>query len=116
MRIKQLNELGDIGAEKGSRSWALAVRDQLNSVLRQAEFSSKAAKGFFHALKETDGWRQLTDGAGCGFMSFEQFCCFRKPFGLGYDITHIEHIIHEREEVEAKEVLRKAPKIGRAHV
>lgn len=115
-RITQLDELGSLDAEKGSRAWAIAVRNKLNSVLQQAEFSSKAAKGYFVALKETAGWRQLFDEKACGFMSFEQFCCYRKPFGLGYDINHIEHIIREREEREAKDILNTAGDLAKQKV
>jgi hypothetical protein len=102
------DELGDCAAPKGSRPWAVFARNELNSVLREAEGSSDRAKAYFHMIRETEAWKVLDDAKGQPFMSFELFCTHRRPQGLGYEIGHIERIIHERSEREVAQAMRVA--------
>jgi hypothetical protein len=102
------DELGDCAAPKGSRAWAVFARNELNSVLREAEGSSDRAKAYFHMIRETEAWKVLDDAKGQPFMSFELFCTHRRPQGLGYEIGHIERIIHERSEREVAEAMKVA--------
>jgi hypothetical protein len=106
------DELGDCAAPKGSKPWAVFVRNELNSVLREAEGSSDTAKVYFHAIRETEAWKVLDDAKGQPFMSFELFCTHRRPQGLGYEIGHIERIIHERSEREVAGAIRAAQASG----
>lgn len=108
MRTSKLDELGDCQAPEGSKPWALFIRNKLNSLLHDAEFASDLARDYFNKLRDSEGWRQLEDSKGGKFYSFEGFCVHRKPFGLGYDIGHIERIISEREEKEIAEMAREA--------
>jgi hypothetical protein len=108
VRTSQLDELGDCRAPEGSRPWALFIRNKLNSLLHDAEFASDLARDYFNKLRDSEGWRQLDDSKGGKFYSFEGFCVHRKPFGLGYDVGHIERIIREREEKEVSDMAREA--------
>lgn len=90
-----LGERGDLKANPGSRPWAVAMRQELASCLHDAEFSAERAERLYVTFQDHKGWAQLENRDGSRFMSFEQFCCCDKPFGLGYNTDHIERIIHD---------------------
>jgi hypothetical protein len=100
-RRSQLDEAGDLHAPKGSRAWAIAVRDELSSALHDAEFSAGSVRDWWHAIREHEGWKSLEDDQGRTFRSFEAFCTHRKPLGLGHSPDDIEQIIRERKRAEA---------------
>lgn len=114
-RTSQLTEVGDVSAPKGSRPWAIAIRVELTMALKKADFSSCRAKRMYDALRDTNGWKTLDDGRGNRFMSFEEFCVYRQPFGLGYDKKHIEDIIRERQEKEDADTMREAKPLLQNH-
>jgi hypothetical protein len=111
-RVTALDELGDLNAKPGSRPWTLAVRDNLTRLLRDVEFSSERARSWFQQLRDTEGWRQLSDTRGQTFKSFDAFCYCQKPSGLGYEISHVERIIQDRTGEHTKTAHAKAKAKG----
>ena len=103
-RIEAIDEHGSIDAEPGSKPWAIAVRREAQSALNAREFSSKQLQSWMDLLRDHKGYRQLGDRKGRPFATFEAFCTERQPFGLGYHPGHIDQIIAERREAEAKDL------------
>jgi hypothetical protein len=115
VRRSQLDELGDLQAPRGSRSWAIAVRDELNNMLHRAEFSSSSARTWCDAIRENDAWKVLEDSQRRPFKSYEAFCTHRKPQGLGRQPADIDRIIAERKEREVQ-IAREHPLPERGEV
>lgn len=113
MRNSVLDELGDLYATKGSRPWAIAVRDMLNEALHDQEFSVGSVRDWYDSIREHDGWKVLTDQNEKLFVSFEAFCTHRKPFGLGHNPDYIERIIQERKDKEASQLAMEAEPLNR---
>ena len=103
-RTEAIDEHGSIDAEPGSKPWAIAVRREAQSALNAREFSSKQLQSWMDLLRDHKGYRQLGDRKGRPFATFEAFCTERQPFGLGYHPGHIDQIIAERKEAEAKDL------------
>lgn len=101
-RITELDEVGDLAAEPGSRAWAVAVRGKLHEHLHDSESSALALREYADAMVRFEGFRQLTDASGFPFRTFEAFCRERSPFGLGYDPAAIERIVEERRSAQVR--------------
>ena len=112
VRRVEWNETGNLHAELGSRSWAIAVRNKAQSFLYDERSSARHLKGMIDLLAEHHGYRSLDDQDGSLFPTFEAFCRARPPFGLGYDLDALNTIIEERKSAQAR---AQAPKPLGAH-
>lgn len=101
VRTSVLTELGDLGAEPGSRSWSIAVRDEMRMALDKAAFDSRQFETYQRLFVEHRGWESLTDKKNHRFLSYEAFCLADSPHGLGYDLDAINRIVAERKSAEA---------------
>lgn len=63
-----LDELGDPGAPKGSRLWALWVGNEIRKALYDTTQSSSRLRSMVELFKEHAGWQEL----GC--LTWEDFC------------------------------------------
>lgn len=107
LRRVDWDETGNLHAELGSRSWAIAVRNKAQSFLYDERSNARYLKGMIDLLAEHHGYRSLDDQDGSRFPSFEAFCRARPPFGLGYDLDALNTIIEERKSAQAR---AQAPK------
>lgn len=97
-----LNERGNLAAEPGSRDWAIAMRLEILSLLADNESSAKHLRMTVLDMQERHGYKHLFRENGKPFLTFEEFCVERQPFGLGYESRVIQHIIEEREDIQAR--------------
>lgn len=103
VRKFMIGEPGDLAAPPGSQPWAIAVRLQIQSLLKDNATSVKHLKTWIKGIEEYSGYLQLTDENGQLFSSFAAFCIARPPWGLGYPPEVIDQILKELESVEEKE-------------
>lgn len=77
-RTIKLDEVGDLQAPPGSRSWAIAVRGEIDAALHNVETNADYLDHMTKVMERERGYVAL------GFTSFEQFCAApRKDNGLG---------------------------------
>jgi hypothetical protein len=67
-RTFALDELGDPGAPKGSKSWGLFVSNEIRKALYDSQRSSTSLRNMVEVFKEYEGWKAL------GVSSWETFC------------------------------------------
>ena len=102
MRTSQLDEVGNPGAIPGSRSWSIFLRDELRTLIKDTKFNSDILRGYRNTFIKYRGWEALTKRYDKPFVSYEDFCTTKPPFGLGYEPEEIEEIIVERKSAEAQ--------------
>ena len=107
LRRVEMDETGNLHAELGSRSWAVACRTKAQMSLHDERVNAGHLKGWIDLIAEHHGYRVLDDQDGSRFPSFEAFCRARQPFGLGYDLDALNTIIEERKSAQAR---AQAPK------
>jgi hypothetical protein len=94
--VMQIGEAGDLRAPPGSRSWAIALRLELQGLLHDSESSAQRLQRLSHLMQQHDGFAQLRDEHGRPFADFAAFCLARPPFGLGLHPSDLEGIVQER--------------------
>ena len=104
VRTLTVKDPGDLAAPPGSQSWAMAVRLQIQSLLRDNASSVKHLRTWLKAIEEHTGYGQLTDENGQIFSSYAAFCNAKPPWGLGCPPDVIDHILKELELVQAKHI------------
>ena len=100
-RSSLLDEHGDLGAEPGSRPWAVAVRREIQSGLKNVKSKAEHLEVMIRGFEKHHGYKQLNDWDGNPFVSYEYFCLAKYPYGLGYSKNHIDQIVHERRSAQA---------------
>lgn len=65
------------------------------SAITDAAKARKNGRFWVEALREGEGWRQLADEKGRPFRSWDHFCTYRQPFGLGYAPGEIAEMVGE---------------------
>lgn len=114
-RVRLLDERGDLSAPPGTREWALAVRLEIQGLLKDAESSVRHVQRWLKAMQEHDGYRTLTDATGESFGTFRAFVVAAPPFGLGYEPGVIDHLLREEHDRTVAEVLADAPALAEPH-
>jgi hypothetical protein len=114
-----LNDPGDAAAPVGTRPWAVAMYNSQVSYKSSGEFAVRRLKWSLLDMKKHQGWAQLCDQRGHVFQSWEDFCQYREPFGLGMRMEVVEAIITEQNEKRLlkdviAETMRAAPPHGPA--
>lgn len=102
VRTVTIGEAGNLAASPGSQAWAIAVRLQIQSLLKNNESSVRHLQTWLRGMEEHAGYRQLPDENGKMFSSYAEFCKAKPPWGLGYPPEVIDWIIRER--VSAQEL------------
>lgn len=74
---------GKPGAPVGSREWADWFRTLLVSEVQQLGKQDAGLAGKFAFLKEHRAWTLMNKPDGSFFGTVEEFCAFRRPYGLG---------------------------------
>lgn len=97
---------GDKEAVPGSPQWAIAVRLQLQSYLKEHQSNVEDLEVAIRAMVKHEGWRHLKSRSGQQFESFEAFSRESRPWGLGYECGAIDEIIRERK--SAQQLAEKA--------
>lgn len=104
VRTVTVGDPGDLAAAPGSQPWAIAVRLQIQSLLKDNASSIKHLRTWLRGMEEYAGYRQLTDENGQPFPSYAAFCNAKPPWGLGYPPEVIDQILKELELVQAKPI------------
>lgn len=99
-----LGESGDLAAPPGSQPWAIAVRLQIQSLLKDNGIRVKQLRTWLEAIEQHSGYRLLTDENGRSFCSYVEFCKAKQPWGLGYPPEEIDKILKELESESPKVV------------
>ena len=99
-----LGDPGDLAAPPGSQPWAIAVRLQIQSLLKDNASSVKHLRTWLEGIEEHSGYRQLKDENGKAFSSYAEFCKAKQPWGLGYPPEVINQILKELESIQEKVV------------
>lgn len=102
VRTLTVGDAGDLTASPGSQPWAIAVRLQIQSLLKDNVNSVKHLRTWLQGIEEHTGYRQLTDENGKYFSSYADFCRAKQPWGLGYPSEVIDQILQDLESVEAR--------------
>ena len=97
-----LGDPGDLAAPPGSQPWAIAVRLQIQSLLKDNASSVKHLRTWLEGIEEHSGYRQLKDENGKAFSSYADFCKAKQPWGLGYPPKVIDQILKELESIQEK--------------
>lgn len=75
--------IGNAAAEVGSVAWAQWLRLHLQSVVKRVDKEPRHVAGLFDVLKQHRAWTLLNKQDGSLFATFEDFCAYRLPWGLG---------------------------------
>src|SRR5262245_36327264 len=121
MSVRRISfpDAGDLHAAPGSHDWAVAMRLELQAKLHASETDAESLRDYLLAMRKFEGWRELSDARGNAFGSFELFCAAGHPYGLGYDVDALDHIVQERRSAAARAARPKAlvdrKQTGRGH-
>lgn len=74
---------GRLGASVGTREWADFVRLKLVSHVEHLGEDDDGFLGYIELLKEHRAWSLLTKHDGSTFRTREEFCAYKRPWGLG---------------------------------
>jgi hypothetical protein len=77
------DEIGDPDAPVDSPAWCRAVFLDALSTKRDAQSKVGMLAISIRGLRENDRWRTLRDERRRAFPTWEDFCQYREPFGLG---------------------------------
>jgi Arc/MetJ-type ribon-helix-helix transcriptional regulator len=109
-----LDEIGNLGAAPGSHEWAVAMRREIQSALKEAKTSSEYLQSLLRLMEQHRGYRALDDPRGRKFTTYESFCVCKYPWGLGYRKADIDRIVAERKGREVEERAQDAEPISKA--
>lgn len=99
VRVRALDERGDLAAPPGSREWAIAVRGEVRVALQDAESSVRHIQNLLKAMDKHGGYKHLTDAEDRPFETFKAFVVAAPPFGLGYAVEVIDRVLAEERDV-----------------
>jgi hypothetical protein len=100
--VETLGEPGDLTAAPGSREWAIAVRLELQSGIRETKSDAASVLSWRRLFEKHAGYRVLPDADGQPFQSYRAFCEAQPPRGLGYDPDVLAQILEERKTAQQR--------------
>ena len=104
-RVSTLDEAGDLDAPPGTRAWAVAVRLEMQGLIKDRTSSAEHYATWRKIMEKYQGWRALTDAYGEPFASYAEFCKAPAPYGLGHDPVMIDTLMAERMTVQVLDKL-----------
>lgn len=75
--------VGREDAPIGSEDWAKRVRLQMQGLVNDVDTKPESLRRYHDIAQKHEVWRLLTDEKGRPFTSWEQYCEYRQPWGLG---------------------------------
>lgn len=99
--LATLSGAGDINAPPGSQAWAIAVRLELRSRIKNTESDARHLQRLARLMEEHQGYTQLPKRTGRPFASWREFCVTEPPYGLGYDPEMLRLVVEERMTAQA---------------
>jgi hypothetical protein len=100
--VETLGEAGDLTAEPGSREWAIAVRLEMISGIRDTKSDAASVLSWRRLFEKHEGYSVLPDQYGQPFKSYRAFCEASPPWGLGYDPDVLAQVLEERKSAQAR--------------
>ncbi len=76
---------GDPLAPIGTAEWAKRWRLEFQSVVKDMPQAPGCGRRFYEAGEKYHAWTLLTDGEGKFFRTFDSFCAYPQPYGLGME-------------------------------
>src|SRR4051812_30892012 len=113
--MPQLDDIGDPTAPKGSPSWCSALRAEAQSEINDAKARVGRLKIKLQSFRKHAYFSTLLDKDGRPFATWEDFCQYARPWGLGFSVAAANAVIAESNPDElVRSVLRKQgrPKKG----
>jgi len=101
-RVVVMDDMGDIHAPRGSRAWAIAMKDRLHMQVKDTSWRSENLTSDLTLFEQAEGWRVLPDANGELFRSYTAFVEERWPFGLGYRRAELDRYIADRKSAEER--------------
>jgi hypothetical protein len=74
---------GRLTAPRGTRDWADAIRLKLVSIVEHLGEDDEGFVAYLELLQEHRAWTLLTKHDGSMFRTIEEFCSYKRPWGLG---------------------------------
>jgi hypothetical protein len=75
--------IGRESAPVGSRAWAERVRLNMQGLVSSVDANPSALRFYVDLVKEHQAWTLMSRDDGSCFRTFEEFCEYRQPWGLG---------------------------------
>lgn len=77
---KILGDIGDFNAPKGSAPWAIAIKTELQILIKDRNTTASRIKPFLEMMEEHSGYKALD------FQSLDEFIEAKYPYGLGGEV------------------------------
>jgi hypothetical protein len=111
--VQALDNVGNREAPYGSPDWCAAKHLQVHAHIEQAKARVDHVRFDLKAMRDEAHYLYLPDKHGELFQSWEDYCQFPTPWGLGMPVAVAEAIIAERDgtkriSVVAQEVMGRA--------
>lgn len=116
-----------IGAPPGSKDWAERWRLEVQGIVKRLSYAPEKVEEYFRVGLERSVWTLLTTKSGQPFRTFEAFCEYEQPWGLGMPRADIDaylavlHSTHGKRAVDlftvpdAQDPPQLPPGPGRGH-
>lgn len=89
------DEIGDETAPVDSRPWCKWLYRKTIGLKHDAETTAVFLKDYLTSLRDRERWRRLDDRDGRAFTSWEDFCQYPEPFGLGMSLQQVAAVLEE---------------------
>lgn len=92
---ERLDDLGDPSAPVGSTGWVKAQHFHLCAAKRDVQSRVDNFGGSLMLMREKRWYGELADRGGATFSSFEDYCQYPEPWGLGLAPADVRRILEE---------------------
>jgi hypothetical protein len=83
VQLKADPGIGRESAPVGTRAWAERVRLHMQGLVSSVRTKPEALTWYIDLVKEHQAWTLMNKDDGSFFKTFEEFCEYRQPWGLG---------------------------------
>jgi hypothetical protein len=94
--MQALDDIGNPNSPYGTREWCAAMRLQVQSRIDEAKARVSHIRFDLKSIRDEAHFVSLQDKAGEKFASWEDFCQYPRPWGLGFSVEVANAIIEER--------------------
>ena len=101
--------IGRDDAPIGSEPWAQSVRLHLQAIVKDIDSEPKRVRRYINIINEHRAWTLMNKPDGSYFATWEDFCEFRQPWGLGKAWEDIRPFLEAAEGKRAVQLATVAP-------
>lgn len=95
--MQPLDDIGNPDAPRGSRDWCSALRLQAQVEISDAKTRVSNLRWSLKPFRDEGFYKTLTDQNGQPFTSWEQFCQYKRPWGLNLPAEVASAVINEND-------------------